>query len=99
MIAIKYEGTSDDSGAFLKRAARATLGILFYFLATMTMEGILALINLGAVALLDDLLASAVPVVVGVYGAVVVRRKLELYEKIITEADCREATEIAALPM
>ena len=85
-IASKYQGAPDDTGSFSKRAARGFMGILFYFLTMLMMDGILELTNLESVAFVDDFIVNAVSVFVGVFGAVVVGLKLGFFEKIIPDA-------------
>jgi len=86
-IAIKFKGAPDDAGTFAQRAARACMGILFYFLAMMMMDGILELTNLDAIVFMDDFLVSAISVFASVFGGVAVGLRLGFFGKVIPDAN------------
>ena len=70
----------------MKIPALQLMGILFYFLTMLMMDGILELMNLDSVVFVDDFIVNAVSVFVSVFGAVAVGLKLGFYERIIPDA-------------
>jgi membrane-associated phospholipid phosphatase len=85
-IATRYKGAPDDIGTFAQRAARACMGIMFYFLAMLMMDGILELTNLDSIAFMDDFLVSAISVFASVFGGVAVGLRLGFFVKVIPDA-------------
>ncbi len=86
-VATRYKGAPDDTGTFAQRAARACMGISFYFLAMLLMDGILELTNLDSIAFMDDFLVSAISVFASVFGGVAVGLRLGFFVKVIPDAN------------
>jgi membrane-associated phospholipid phosphatase len=87
LISRKFQGTPDDTGTFAQRAARASMGVLFYFLAMMIMDGIFELTNLGSVDFMDDFLLPAVSVFASVFGGVAAGLRMGFFTKVIPDVN------------